>query len=191
MLTELLQDRCALYVAGALTPEERDPFDLIVDFHPAVRGLVAGLGEVAAAIALSDLPAHAPAVSPALKSRILAAVAARPQPLKPSGFVMCGPDGLVEWVNDAFSAMCGYSLEELRGRKLGPILQGAETCPVTAARMKAAVQELRPCRETILNYHKSGTHYWAEIAITPVCDESGAPLWLVAEEREVSEPVAA
>jgi hypothetical protein len=31
---------------------------------------------------------------------------------------MCGPDGLVQWINPDFSAMCGYTLEELRGKKL-------------------------------------------------------------------------
>ena len=99
---------------------------------------------------------------------------------------MSGPDGLVQWINPAFSAMCGYTLEELRGKKLGPILQGEKTDRETAARIREAVHARRACRETILNYHKSGLPYWVEISITPICNESGEPLWLVAREREVS-----
>ena len=77
-------------------------------------------------------------------------------------------------------------LEELRGKKLGPILQGEKTDRETAARIRNAVHACRACHETILNYHKSGLPYWVEISITPICDESGEPLWLVAREREVS-----
>jgi PAS domain S-box-containing protein len=105
--------------------------------------------------------------------------------------VMCGPDRLVQWVNPAFSEMCGYSLEELRGKNLGPILQGDKTDRESAARMRRAVHEYRPCRETILNYHKNGTPYWVEVAITPIFDEAGEPLWLVARERELKDRVAA
>ncbi len=56
-------------------------------------------------------------------------------------FVMTGPDRLVQWVNPAFVEMCGYSLEELKGKSLGPILQGEKTDPVIAARMRQAVHE--------------------------------------------------
>ena len=45
--------------------------------------------------------------------------------------------------------------------------------------------------ETIVNYHKNGTPYWVEIAITPIFDDAGQPLWLVAREREVTDRVAA
>jgi methyl-accepting chemotaxis protein len=87
--------------------------------------------------------------------------------------------------------MCGYAFEELRGRNLGPILQGPKTDRETAARMRSAVYEYRPCRETILNYHKNGTPYWADVAITPILDDADQLLWLIAREREVSDRVAA
>jgi methyl-accepting chemotaxis protein len=87
--------------------------------------------------------------------------------------------------------MCGYSMEELRGKKLGPILQGEKTDLATAERMRRAVHEHRPCSETILNYHKNGTPYWVEIAITPILGDAGQPLWIVARERELQDPVAA
>ena len=104
---------------------------------------------------------------------------------------MTGPDGLVQWVNPAFSAMCGYSLEELSGKKLGPILQGERTDPATVERMRRAVHDYSPCCETILNYHKDGTAYWVEIAITPILDDAGQPLWMVARERELTDRAAA
>ena len=185
MIDELLQERAALYVSGAMTTQERGEFELVLEFHPELRAFTAALAEVAAALTLHSLPRDAPAPSPGLKARILAALGDRPQSTAPDGLVMTGADGLVQWINPAFGDMCGYALEELRGKKLGPILQGEKTDRATAERMRRAVHEVRPCRETILNYHKNGAPYWVEIAITPICDDAGQPLWLVAREREL------
>lgn len=191
MLSEALQDRAALYCSGAMTSCEREQFELILEFHDEVRESVAGLSEVAAAVTLAGLPSEPVRPSTGLKARILGKIAQLPQQAASEGFVMCGPDRMVQWVNPAFTEMCGYTLDELRGKNLGPILQGEKTDRETAARMRQAVQEYQPCRETILNYHKNGDPYWVEIAITPIFDEAGKPLYLVARERELVDRVAA
>jgi methyl-accepting chemotaxis protein len=100
---------------------------------------------------------------------------------------MAGPDALVEWVNPEFTEMCGYSLEELRGKKLGPILQGALTEREAADRMRTAVHTAQPCSETLINYRKDGTHYRVAIDITPIFKRDGALRCFVAREREVDE----
>ncbi len=104
---------------------------------------------------------------------------------------MTGPDRLVQWVNPAFVAMCGYSLDELRGKKLGPILQGEKTDPAAVARMRHAMQEHQPCHEKVVNYRKNGSPYMVDIAITPILDDEGKTLWFVAREQEVDMPLAA
>jgi PAS domain S-box-containing protein len=191
MLHEFLQNQAALYVAGTMTTQEREQFELVLEFHHELRALVVELTEVGTAVMLATLPPASALPAPGLKARVSAAIAGRRQHATPDGMVMSGPDGLVEWINPAFSAMCGYSLDELRGRKLGPILQGTGTDRATAERIRRAVHDGQPCSETILNYHKSGTPYWVEIAITPILDDAGQPLWFVACERELTDRVAA
>jgi PAS domain S-box-containing protein len=191
MLTDFLQDQGTLYASGGMTAEQREPFELVLEFHDELCKFVAGLTEVGASLTLASLPIAGIPVPPALKSRIGGLIGGRPQHSTPEGMVATGPDCLVQWVNPAFTAMCGYALDELRGKKLGPVLQGAKTDPETAARMRRAVQHYLPCRETILNYHKNGTPYWVEVAITPILDDAGQPLWMVARERELIDPVAA
>lgn len=191
MLKDFLQDQAALYASGGMTAQEREPFEILLEFHGELREFVAGLVEVGASLTLANLPAGPVPVPPGLKARITSQIASRPQQSTPEGIVVSGPDRLVEWVNPAFSAMCGYSLDELRGKNLGPILQGAETDRATAERMRQAVHAWRPCRETILNYHKDGTPYWVEVAISPILNEAGEPLWLVAREHEVTGRIAA
>jgi PAS domain S-box-containing protein len=191
MLSELLQDKAALYVSGVMTAEQREQFELIVEFNDELREFAVGLAEVGTAMTLAALRRGGQEPSPATKARILDAVADQPQQTKPEALVMSGPDGLVKWINPSFSVMCGYTIEELRGEKLGPILQGEKTDRETAGRMRRAVHECRPCREIILNYHKNGAPYWVEIDITPIFGEAGEPLWLVAREREVADRAAA
>ena len=191
MLNEFLQNQAALYAAGTMTAQEREQFELILEFHDELRAFVAGLLDVGTAVTLSTLSAGGKAPSQGLRARLSGLIADRPQHFTPEGMVMCGPDRRVQWINPAFSEMCGYSLEELRGKSLGPILQGEKTDREAAARMRRAVHEYRPCSETILNYHKDGTPYWVEVAITPILDDAGQPLWLVARERELMDHVAA
>jgi PAS domain S-box-containing protein len=191
MFNEFLEEQAALYAAGTMTAPEREQFELVLEFHHELREFVGGLLDVGAAFTLAAGSGAGVAPSPGLKARISGLIAGRPQRVTPEGMVMCGPDRLVKWVNPAFSEMCGYSLDELRGKSLGPILQGEKTDREVAARMRRAVHENRPCSETILNYHKNGTPYWVEISITPILDDAGQPLWFVARERELKERVAA
>ncbi|MEQ1851601.1 MAG: PAS domain-containing protein [Chthoniobacteraceae bacterium] len=191
MLDELLQDRAALYVSGAMTADERDQFELILEFHDELRAFTGGMSDVAAAVVVSSFKQGTMRPPADLKARLLAKLDTIPRQAKAEGFVMSGPDGLVQWVNPAFTEMCGYTLDELRGKSLGPILQGKKTDRETSERMRRAVKEHRPCRERILNYHKSGEPYWVDIAITPILDDAGRPLWMVARERELAEPLAA
>lgn len=187
MIDESLHELAALYALGALPAREREEFEMILGFHPELASQVAAFEEVTAAAVFETLPVGGPCPCPTVKDRVLAQISACKQRRADCGFVMTDAGGLVHWVNPAFTAMCGYSLDELRGRKLGPILQGAETDPDTAQRMREAVHECRPCHETILNYHKEGHPYWVEIAITPIRDEAGGTRWFIASEREVQD----
>jgi PAS domain S-box-containing protein len=190
MLTEYLQDRAALYVTGGMSEDEREEFELLLEFHEELRESVAALSEAGAAVLLS---ARAQDVqpSPTLRARIMDSIRGRRQQNRHEALVVASPDGLVHWVSPEFTEMCGYALQELRGKKLGPILQGAKTDRATAERMRHAVLERRECRERILNYHKDGSAYWVDIDIKPIRDDAGTPIYLVAREREVPDVAAA
>lgn len=193
MIDEQLQEESALYATGVLSEADREQFAALVEAHAELRQFVVGFEEAIAATLLATTPANLPSPSAGLKARILAQLDALPQAKKPSesGFVITGIDGLVQWVNPVFTEMCGYTLEELRGRKLGALLQGSETDQATAARMRDAVHAHRPCSERILNYHKNGQPYWVEIAIQPIADSAGETRWFIAHERELTDLIAA
>lgn len=185
MLAKALQAQAANYVSGALTAAEREAFEVVLEFHQELQVLVAGLSAVVADLASTEIkPAAVP--PPALRDRVLGAVDNLPAKLESEALVATDADGRIEWVNPAFTAMCGYTMTELKVRKPGELLQGTATDAAAVARIRAAVRARQPCRETLINYHKSGTPYVADIRIAPVLNDAGEPLWFVARERKVS-----
>lgn len=82
------------------------------------------------------------------------------------------PGPRVLYVNPAFEAMTGYGAAEIIG-KTCRILQGRDSDRATLDRIRAALAEWRPIRETVLNYRKDGTRFWVELDITPIADERG------------------
>lgn len=185
MPLDFLNERAALYVAGAMTAPEREAFELVLEFHGAVRAEVARLQVIGAELVLAQA---SPAVEPPapLRERILQSISAESCPPAPDGLVVTGPEGRVEWVNESFTGMCGYSLADLRGRKPGELLQGPATERDAVARMRAALREGQPCRETLNNYAKDGSVYRVDVAITPIVDDAGSPRWFVARERRLA-----
>lgn len=185
MLSEVLQDKAAQYAAGAMTAPEREAFEILLEAQPELRAVVEGLREVVTAVTLAGVgPVGAP--PPALKARLLGELDRLPAKPEPAGLVVTDARGLVEWVNPAFVAMCGHSLAELKGHKPGHVLQGPETDRAAVDRIRAALRERQACRETVLNYHKDGSQYRAEVNIMPILDDAGEPLWFVAKERKLA-----
>ncbi|MEM1157350.1 MAG: PAS domain-containing protein [Verrucomicrobiota bacterium] len=86
----------------------------------------------------------------------------------PYGIVLSDKQRRVTWINRNFSQMCGYEFHELLGMCPATLLQGAETDPVTSLEMKESLDADKPCHVQILNYHKNGSTYWADICICPV-----------------------
>ena len=86
----------------------------------------------------------------------------------PYGVVLTDASGRTEWVNRAFSELCGYSLADLYQRTPGSVLQGPATDRETVAELRSALRERRPRDARILNYTKAGQLYWAELQVRPL-----------------------
>jgi PAS domain S-box-containing protein len=186
VLTDQLEEHAALYVSGALTTRERAQFDIILKHHAELRALVMRLEEAAVGAGFARRSGdYRP--SEALKTRLLNEVQTRTQRSPEEAFVMANAEGIVEWVNPAFTGMCGYTLEQLKGKKLGSILQGKLTDPVAAARLREAVHDRKPCTEALINYRKDGTPYWVSINITPI--EVRAVMELIGREASPRPPL--
>src|SRR5690606_31296410 len=85
-----------------------------------------------------------------------------------NGVVITDAEGRIEWVNAAFTRTTGYTLDEVKGRKPGHVLQGPLTDPATVAELRQAERAGHACHVEILNYTKQGTPYWQVIDMQPV-----------------------
>jgi PAS domain S-box-containing protein len=95
--------------------------------------------------------------------------------------------GVIEWVNQGFERLTGYTAAEALGRHPGALLQGSDTDPDARARMSAAVAAGAPFEEIVLNYKKDGRQYWVRIEAEPTNDADGAHTGYIALETDVTE----
>lgn len=102
--------------------------------------------------------------------------------------VVTDADGLVLWVNEGFTHLCGHSGEYLRGKNPGSVLQGPQTSADTVDRMRQTLSRQEPFSGKILNYHADGHAYWVELSITPIKDETGVLQYFIAFEHEIPSP---
>ena len=82
------------------------------------------------------------------------------------------PDSPIVWANAAFSALTGYSYDEVLGRNCR-FLQGVDTDPLTVTKIRAAVASGLAVRCDLLNYRKDGTSFWNDLTIDPIYDATG------------------
>jgi len=96
-------------------------------------------------------------------------------------------DGKIEYVNEAFEKLTGYTLEEVAGKKPGSFLQGPETDPENKVVFSRAIGKRKAFTQEILNYTKSGEKYWVSISINPVFDTKGKLEKFIAVEQNITE----
>jgi PAS domain S-box-containing protein len=104
--------------------------------------------------------------------------------------LLCSPEGRIEWVNDAFTRITGYTLPEVAGHLPGEVLNADETDGATTTRLVDARRRQQPARAEILNRTKTGRLIWMETSITPIFDETGGLSHWIAVEREITESKA-
>ena len=100
--------------------------------------------------------------------------------------IISGPDGRIEWVNDAFSRIMGYSFSEVVGRLPNEIFNAPGTDPAALAKLDHARNSQIAVRAEILNQDKTGRLLWVETSILPIFDERGSLQLWVAVEREIT-----
>jgi PAS domain S-box-containing protein len=68
--------------------------------------------------------------------------------------IITDAEGCIEWVNDGFTRISGYTAAEVVGHKPGKVLQGHATDPAAVGRMREATRTRQGFDAEVLNYHK-------------------------------------
>ncbi|HQS56871.1 MAG TPA: GAF domain-containing protein [Gallionellaceae bacterium] len=104
-----------------------------------------------------------------------------------NGVIITDIEGRAEWINEGFSRITGYTLEEMRGRKPGHLLQGEATDPKVVASISEALAQQKHFDVELINYSKTGLPFWVQISCNPLLDAAGNLQGFMAIESDVSE----
>lgn len=74
----------------------------------------------------------------------------------------------IQWVNEGFTRISGYTLGEVKGLKPGAFLQGDETAPEAKTHMREALKNNQGFNVEVINYNKNGLPYWLRINCQPL-----------------------
>ena len=96
-------------------------------------------------------------------------------------------EGLIQYVNPGFTRLTGYTIDEVRGKKPGHVLQGKETSPETVQKIRSKLQAREAFYDEILNYDRNGKPYWISLAINPVFDEKGVLSQFISIQANITE----
>lgn len=92
----------------------------------------------------------------------------------------------IEWVNQGFVSLTGYSLAEVKGLKPGHVLQGPETDPATIKRIGEKLRDHESFTEEIINYSKNGRKYWVRLDISPVFNDKRILKHFIAIQTDIT-----
>lgn len=89
--------------------------------------------------------------------------------------------GEITWVNEGFTNMTGFTLNEVVGRTRSGILMGKDTKPSDRDKLYLALTSTEPKILEILNYKKDGSELWLNISITPILDDNKVQKYILVE----------
>lgn len=98
------------------------------------------------------------------------------------------PGPRIVHVNAAFERATGFTASEVLG-KTPRLLQGARTCRHTLDALRAALEAGRASHVRLTNYRSDGTPFEADVSITPLASDDGAPGHWVSVQRDVTAQV--
>ena len=101
--------------------------------------------------------------------------------------VITTPDQVITWVNDAFTRVSGYTLEEAVGKTPAVLINGPETDGEVLAYISRQQQKGEAYHAELINYSKDGRKYWSEIYGQPLLDENGQVLQFFSIETDITE----
>ncbi|MEP7264191.1 MAG: ATP-binding protein [Bacteroidota bacterium] len=100
-------------------------------------------------------------------------------------------EGILEWVNDGFVRLTGYSMEEVTGKDPFLFFDNKDSDKSVLAAMKTAMHEKQNFVSEILKYHKNGTRYWTQITITPIItDDKSETKYIFIESNITTRKIA-
>lgn len=103
-----------------------------------------------------------------------------------NGVIISDSHGRIEWVNNAFTEINGYSLEEVKGRKPKDFLQSNQSDSNVLSNLSNALAKKENIEVIVKNTTKNNKQYYNQLEITPVFDEHGNHTNFIALQKDIT-----
>lgn len=100
--------------------------------------------------------------------------------------LICSPEGLIEWVNESFTRVMEYPLQEVIGKTPADLMLGPETGEESIRQIKSAVSSGQPFAMDAPHYAKSGRRYQIYLEMQPVHNEAGQLENIIVIETDIT-----
>ncbi len=104
-----------------------------------------------------------------------------------NAIVITDPQGVIEWINPAFTTFSGYSEAEAIGRELGALVRSGMQEPAYYKKLWDTINRGEVWQGELINRRKDGSHYAEFQVITPVRDRAGKIAHFVSIKLDISE----
>lgn len=93
----------------------------------------------------------------------------------------------VQWVNEAFINLSGYSFDECIGKHITEVCDGPETDRQTLRYVQDKISRRESFRIETLNYKKNGETYWSDVTCQPIFNEAGEVVQFFSIATDITE----
>ncbi len=104
-----------------------------------------------------------------------------------NGIVITDINGVIQWVNPAFTALTGYKAEEALGHNPRDLIKSGKHSREFYKELWQTILAGKVWRGEIINRRKNGTLYNEEQTITPVLNEGGQIINFIAIKEDVTQ----
>ncbi|QHL88459.1 PAS domain S-box protein [Nibribacter ruber] len=87
-----------------------------------------------------------------------------------NGVLIIHLDGALHWINDAFTRMMGWTLDEVKGKTPSSLMNGPDTDLATIDQVHAHMDSRQPFECELMQYSKTKQPYWFRLQIQPLED---------------------
>ncbi|MES2343927.1 MAG: ATP-binding protein [Pseudomonadota bacterium] len=103
-----------------------------------------------------------------------------------NGMILLDRGGKIDWVNEGFTTISGFNLEEARGMTPCALLESPDTEPQTLIEIRQAIAEGRGFRREVRLQGKAGRRFWIDLDVRPTFDADGVHDGFVSVQTEVT-----
>jgi PAS domain S-box-containing protein len=93
----------------------------------------------------------------------------------------------IEWVNESFTRVFGFTLAEVRGRRPAEFLCGPGTDAKVLAQLDAECARGQSYQGEFLNFTKAGVGRWMQIDVQPLKDATGAVVGYISIQADITD----